>query len=738
MPLRRSIATTALWAVALLAAWSLAPASSAANDLLTLQAASVGVGGQYKSGYWNPVRLTVAAGPQGAKGELVLVIPDGDRVPVLYADELRGAIDLASGEAATVLLYGKSGPVGVPMRVELRDGGRALWSHELREPLVARARPSTQELIVAAGPPVGIEQAIATIRRPAETSLVAASAASAAELPDRWWGYDGVDVLVLLTSDADFLQALTPEQQTAIVQWVELGGRLVFSVGDRGDEVLAADSPFAPLAPGKLREVSFLRDRAGLESLTRSELPWDEEFFQRNRPRVSRLADVHGEVVVDESGNVGNDPLVIRATVGLGEVVFVGFDLAHPSLASWPGRPRLVAALLTRGTAPQQRLEMEARRTVNYLGYSDLVGQLRTALDQFRGVSMITFTTVAILTVGYLLLVGPGDWLLLNRLGWPRHITWLTFPLIAAGIGVVAWSFGGRSHGTQVRLNQAEIVDIDVERQVARGTVWSHLYSPATTYYDAQLEVALPEGVLAAPGAGWLIWQGLPGDALGGLASQQVVLASTVPYRAITPDPGRKPALEGLPVQIASSKALTATWWVRTKVDAQDRLALDPYGQLRGQFRQPLPVELSDCLMACGEKLYRLGTLRPGQTVTVDPSTSLNLEWRLTERRFEKTRDVATPWRQDSTDVPQIVQMLMFHEAARGRGYTGMMHRYQPELDLSEHIRLGRAVLVGRAADPVAELRHGDEPLVESGQARTWTWYRLVFPVAPRQADPRL
>ena len=48
--------------------------------------------------------------------------------------------------------------------------------------------------------------------------------------------------------------------------------------------------------------------------------------------------------------------------------------------------------------------------------------------------------------------------------------------------------------------------------------------------------------------------------------------------------------------------------------------------------------------------------------------------------------------------------MLMFHESARGKNYTGLTHRYQPQIDLSEHIRLGQAVLVGRAKYPVVNL----------------------------------
>jgi hypothetical protein len=124
----------------------------------------------------------------------------------------------------------------------------------------------------------------------------------------------------------------------------------------------------------------------------------------------------------------------------------------------------------------------------------------------------------------------------------------------------------------------------------------------------------------------------------------------------------------------------------------------------------------------------------------------LNLEARLTERRVEQSKDVSTPWEQDSVDVPRIVQMLMFHDAARGRSYTGLTDRYQPRLDLSEQVRLGQAVLVGRAEKPVAKIEAGDSaasdsalfdsgssdskaPLAAGDNLQTWTWYRILLPV---------
>jgi hypothetical protein len=499
--------------------------------------------------------------------------------------------------------------------------------------------------------------------------------------------------------------------------------------------LLAAGSPWAEFAPGRLLEVSpLVRDSEGLASFSGAELPWRDEEFLRNRPQVTRLAPGDGIVLVDEIAGGSGRPLVVRAPFGLGEVVFVGLDLDHPGLAKWAGRPRLLAALLSAGHGRTEQDQGETRRSVTHLGYEDLVGQLRAALDQFPGVTIVNFTTVSVLTVAYLLLIGPGDYLLLSRLGLPRHVTWLTFTLVALAFGGAAWYLGRESHGDRVRLNQVEIVDLDASQRIVRGTVWTHLYSPATTRVGAAPQID-PAGSVCQSPQSIIAWQGLPGKSLGGLSSQQISLVEAIPY-SLAP-PGSQPHLAGLTVHSASSKSLSVRWWGQAAGDLPSRLVRTEHGPVSGELTNPLPFELTDCLLAYGDWLYRLGTIGPGQSVAVDPRESLNLEYRLTERSVRDSKDISTPWDQASTDLPRIVRIMMFHEAARGRSYTGLTHRYQPYIDLTEHVRLGRAVLAGRAPWPMTQLTSGGQPLAhESGQT-TLTFFRIVFPVQPYEGSDR-
>lgn len=693
-----------------------------------LKVASVrlGLGGKFKSGFWQPLWVTLKATQAAVEGQLEVVVADSDQTPAIYTDQPHGHVGLSQGEEASYLLYARSGPVASPITLQLRQQERVVWSHTVTvDP--ADAVRSTQPLLIGVGGDVGLQEAVGNLRRTEEGPVQVAAILTANDLPDRWWGYDGVDVLVLATGDPARLAALTQPQKDALVDWVLRGGRLVLSAGAHALE-WAGDPRFGQLFPGPLTEVSYLRERSGLEEFTREELPLESPQWQRQRPRVAEFSHVRGEVVVTEIGGGTGRPLVVEFPVGLGRVLFVAVDLDHPALGAWRGRPRLLSRCITRLLGDVDPSQRDQRRALAHLGYRDLMGQLRMALDQFPGVWMVNFTTVAVLTLVYLLLAVPGDYLVLGQLGWARHRTWLTFPLVVIAATASAMYFKTQVHGQHVRLNQAEIIDIDLATQTVRGTAWCHFFSPQTARYTATLTFMCPPELVAQPPQGWLASHGLPGDGLGGLESRQPVLAARPAYQVRLPD--AEPGLSALVMNTASTRSLAACWWSQTRLPAEHQLFVDRFGLLAGEFRQPLPVELTDCLLAHGEKLYRLGTLRPGQVVRLSELDPLNLEARLTQRRIEQTKDVTTPWEQDSTDVPRIVQMLMFHAAARGTSYTGLTHRYQPQLDLSEHIRLGQAVLVGRATDAVLGLRTPEgPPLVPASRTQHWTWYRLVIPV---------
>ncbi len=706
---------------------------AAESPVLSVGHVDIGFAGKYKSGFWAPVAVTLHVGPSQSSGELQLIAPDGDNVPVVFFSSQSSSRVLVTGlgkgsDYRVFRSYVKVGPQKSRLSARLVDptSGRILWQSRLPDSLPAPLSATTP-LVVTLGSSVGVEDALKFTRRSEADALVAAEVKTAAELPEFWWGYEGVETIFLPTGSAGILSQLSPAQTAAILQWVREGGRLVISGGPQTVQLLAGDSPWKELIPGQLVEVAPMRDAATLESLTGEAFPFTDDA---SRPLVARLSGVRGRIELSEGPRAANVPLVIRASHGFGEITFVAFDLDGERFAKWAGRPRFVAGLLHESKTTHKELPGGAAGA--RLGYTDLTGQLRAALDQFPGVQAISFTTVAILMISYIVLIGPVDFLILPRLGVSRSLTWISFPLVAVLFCGIAWCSARWSHGSRLLVNQAEIIDIDAERGHVRGTAWLHVYSPETKTYDIAVHPATEALTNPTATAGYVTWQGLPGSGLGGLDAQQVASSTVDPYAIEFP--AAVPGLRSLPIQVGSSKSLAARWWQNVSLPAASRLTLTEHGVPAGEIVNPLEVELQECIFTFHIWMYRLKKLGPGERFNLSDARPLYLESRLQQHKGNDFKDAATPWPRDSSDVPAILQMLMYHEAAKGQTYTGLTHRYQPHLDLSRQSSGGRGLLVGRVEKPAAEVQI-DGAVLATDKIQSWTYYRIVIPVGERAAS---
>ena len=122
---------------------------------------------------------------------------------------------------------------------------------------------------------------------------------------------------------------------------------------------------------------------------------------------------------------------------------------------------------------------------------SDLSTQLRRALEQFRGVTLIPFGWVAFFIFLYILLIGPGDYLLLKKVLKRMELTWITFPTIVVTVSVLAYYAAYAVKGNELRVNQVEIVDVDQPAGLVRGNTFLTLFSPQNRDYDISV-VPLP------------------------------------------------------------------------------------------------------------------------------------------------------------------------------------------------------------------------------------------------------
>lgn len=742
-------------------AWQETPAGQGAlSSAPEVREFHVGFDGKYKVGAWTPVRVIVEA-EEATSVELELVAPDVDGAPAAFRDAAGGqAVEPGTSSHTRYVKFGRSGgPLTISLRVDGREGVSSKSS-------LGDAVPTGDELVVVAGDEIGLADVGQDKRRGAESQYFV-HLSRPQELPDRWYGYEAVSLLILADSRGEFLRGVSKEQFAAIREWVLQGGRLLFAASGGGSQ-FADDSPWREFAPGAFRAVENSLRTSGLEIFAGASRPLNRTSGEEEavRLQVARFSDLRGTVQAYEGRLPTDEPWVIRYPHGFGQVTVAAFDLGAPPISTWADRPKLVAKLLQETLEQSGQSSAPRQRSGERPAFDDLSGQLHASLDHFDGVRVFAFSGVAGLLILYALIIGPADYFLLkklNKLEW----TWITFPLAVAGFCGLAWILASQWKSPRLRLNQLDLVDIDLEQARLRGVSWTHLYSPRGEIFDLSLETKSLEtkatdGAMDRSGGtavgdntavgnntavgdntsgAVLSWQGMAPRGSGRIAAA----GGARPYEiSWVLSPGAQgsgasaaPSVQDLPVQISATKSLVGRWWSEARFDNGWNLRVDKVGTLRGEITNPLDVELYDCRLFFGRLAYQIdGRLAPGDTVAIedlaDPRT---LEWKLAGKKIIEHQDVSTPWDSTSNDTGRILDLIMFHEAAGGRAYTAMNSRFQGYLDLSRHLIEGRAILVGRSDVPSSQLLRSGKSLSENYDRRSAV-FRIMAPVRSEQGEP--
>jgi hypothetical protein len=486
------------------------------------------------------------------------------------------------------------------------------------------------------------------------------------------------------------------------------------------------------LAPGDFREVQAQESTRQLQSLGGTTIaPRGANLV----PRVTRLDNLRGRIEAEERERNETSPLVIRTPVGLGQIVFCAVDPDTEPLLDWPGRGRLVGRLLEWTMGQRDAGQIDGRRgEMAHVGFEDISGQLRVALDQFPRVFVVPFSLVAALAVLYIAIIGPLDYFVLRwstrSMGW----TWLTFSLTVALFVGIAFLLARVWKGDQLSINQVQLVDVDVASGWTRGTAWTHIYSPRSQTFNLTLEPDWPWERDEANRGAALTWNGLPGRGFGGMDSGVASVSLADPYTLTASRSAGADGqfgLRGFPITVWSSRSLFGQWWCRSAVDASSDLSAGADGQLRGSLENPLPWPLEDCVLAYDGWAYSIGKLPPAKSQPIEGLQRLRrLEDILVRRQvnLEEMKKVTTPWDPRGVDVPRIMQMVMLHQAAGGRGYVKLTNRFRRSLDLSDHLTAGRAILMGHAHRVQAPIRRDGAALGPDG-CQHGTFYRIVLPV---------
>ena len=597
--------------------------------------------------------------------------------------------------------------------------------------------------------------------RPVESVHRAVPWSGSSRRIDRVVDLDAIDAVVLAAGGG---YAVDENDSRALSEWVAAGGHLVVSVGSQRAAWL--QSPLASWVPIRAEGDRQLSDSdlRGLETLAVA------------GERIPFLGRVGGTVLglPDGRASVGSlsGPLIGEAAYGFGRVTMLSVDIDRRPLTRWVDLPKLVARLVAGSRSDELVAVGDRSRTtpggdaLTYSGISDLKTQLHGVQDDFQQVSRLGIWQVLLLVIAVLLLVGPVDFLVVRHLLKRPRATWVTLPLIiVTTTGLAVWS-GGAANGREVLVNQLDILDLDTLSGQVDGRTWATVYSGQSRRLRIEARPASWLSTGSTSGAGSdcrMGWSGVPEATFGGMHRDGRRLLDEPDYR-VTAGAGKAPIAD-LPVAVRSTRALSAAWR-RSRAEALVAATLESSGggQLVGELSHELPGSIEDWLIAYGNRVY-LPRSADGRRGSWAPGTSLQLEredvrneslkrylTRTTTRTVARKEgfgaDVvvaAGQYQPLNRDPADWLEILTFHRAAGGSGYTGLENRDLAALDLSQLILLDRAVLIGRLVLSSGDAREaagaGTELLIDgervsSAGSRRVTYVRIVLPVARRRARP--
>lgn len=404
-------------------------------------------------------------------------------------------------------------------------------------------------------------------------------------MPDRWFGYGAVDLVVLSTGNRSFFEALAQDKKRcqALVEWVRRGGSLVIS-GGLNPDVLNAIPELVKLLPGILDvgskkqvpqiNMSWRVLEGGSGGGTFNLIGSDKSplFVTPLKPFPNRRFHVIGED--------GNDKLIVQSAFGMGRVTYVGFDLDRPPFSEISGRTPFWTRLITNAGPPLPALP-EKTNSVVYEDDStkDYANLLQGSLDFFEGTPPISFGWVALFIFIYIILIGPVDYFILKKVIRRMEWTWVTFPIIVIVTSTTAYFAAYYLKGRDLKINKVDVVDIDLGNKRLEGYTWFTLFGPRTQKYKIGIEPAGPEkdaqniwtpdDAVQSVGGTLLSWQGRSDnrESRGGSFFQ-----STYKY-PIYPNPNDPneelyaSGLSGVPINVWTTKSFHARW--SANVDAK-------------------------------------------------------------------------------------------------------------------------------------------------------------------------
>src|SRR5690606_28488238 len=219
----------------------------------------------------------------------------------------------------------------------------------------------------------------------------------------------GLSMANILIVDETSISDLAEEKQQALLEWVEEGGTLLVGASDQVNQALGIFTKYLPL---NLSSEKVTVSNSVLEKLSIG------GTFTENI-EVYRATEKEGSTTIFADGNT---ILASSADVGKGHIIQTAFSLGDEPLSKMDGYAKLLSELL--------KDSLNRNYSGYSMGYLEYLPQEMGRINELYPSFQVSTTGLIVVTVVYILLIGPILYLVLRRLDKREHSWWL-IPLVS-------------------------------------------------------------------------------------------------------------------------------------------------------------------------------------------------------------------------------------------------------------------------------------------------------------------
>jgi uncharacterized membrane protein YhaH (DUF805 family) len=558
---------------------------------------SAGFETHYRDGNWVPVQITLHNDGPDFSGTLSLTASNPQYI--LQNDpstslSYQFAITLANGARKQVTMYLPlySGMQNVTVKL-LDSNGNAVGTQTASlNPL----SPGDVFVGVLSDQSTGFGP-LSTAPLPNQSGSVIVEFLNASTMPGMADILKNFNVIVL----DDFTTSNLSQAQLAALQtWVNRGGNLIVSGGPEWRRTISA-------LPAGLRPVAVNGT---------STIPAGTSLLPFGAPRVGRLGQntvldsVRSPVTVSTASLVdprksevvlssGATPLIVQGRLGQGTVSYLAFDPTLEPLLGWQGASVFWEGLLLRGLGDQLLANSSifpGTGPYNTQGQQLLASRMNGLLQSFLPNTLPSPWTLAILLIGYILVLGPVRLLLVRRLK-RRDWSWRIVLSSVVIFSFMTYGIALEEKGTSVLSNSITVAQLGQSGSATHITTYLGVFVPS----QGNFQIHIPDSSLVQPSADNLAFY--QGGSVSSSGQSTTSIASVQ---------------NGTDVNLRDA----SIWTLHTIVSEQDRqlhqglashLSLQN-GVLVGTVTNTLSYALSDAYLLMPNNALRLGHLAAGQT----------------------------------------------------------------------------------------------------------------------------